>query len=170
MSHLKYLGYVLRHKWHVFMEACKLGIPWRGLVHDLSKFTPTEWFPYVETFYGAKPSPRDSSGSYDPSKVGGSFDQAWLRHQHHNPHHWQWWILRGDEDAQKVLPMPDSYRREMLADWRGAGRAQGKPDTLAWYSRNKDKMLLHPETRQWIERELGVREAFPQAWPTKGGD
>lgn len=155
MKHLKYLSYVLRHKWYVFVECCKLGIPWRGIVHDLSKFSPTEWFPYVETFYGKKPSPRDTTGAYDPSKVGGSFDLAWLHHQHHNPHHWQWWVLRGDSDAQKILPMPVTYAKEMLADWRGAGRAQGKPDTKAWYLANKDKMQLHLDTRRWIEEQLG---------------
>ncbi len=154
ISHLKYLLYVLRHKWFVFIECCKLGIPWRGLLHDLSKFSPVEWGPYVETFYGSKPSPRDASGAYDPSRVGGAFDIAWLHHQHCNPHHWQWWVLRGDEDAQKVLSMPLIYLKEMLADWRGAGRAQGKPDTAGWYRKNKNKMVLHPESRAWIEARL----------------
>ncbi|MEW6726891.1 MAG: DUF5662 family protein [Bacillota bacterium] len=55
-----------------------------------------------------------------------------------------------------MLPMPDRYRKEMLADWHGAGKAQGKPDTKAWYLANKDKMLLHPETRDWVEAQLGV--------------
>jgi hypothetical protein len=54
--------------------------------------------------------------------------------------------------------MPDKYRREMLADWRGAGRALGKPDTQAWYAANRDKMKLHPETRAWIEQQLGFTE------------
>lgn len=156
MKHFQYLWYVTKHKWFVFIETCRLGIPWRGLVHDLSKYSPTEWFPYVETFYGKGPSPRDASGSYDPTKVGGEFDTAWLHHQHNNPHHWQWWILKGDEDAQKVLPMPDKYRREMLADWIGAGKAQGKPDTRGWYEANKEKMILHPETRAWIEQKLNA--------------
>lgn len=55
-----------------------------------------------------------------------------------------------------ALPMPDKYRREMLADWRGAGMAQGKPDTTAWYKENRDKIILHPETREWVEEELGL--------------
>lgn len=51
-------------------------------------------------------------------------------------------------------PMPLVYRREMLADWIGAGRALGKPDTKAWYLANKDKMKLHGDTRAWIESKL----------------
>ena len=62
MKHLKYLCYVLRHKWYVFIECCKLGIPVRGLVHDLSKFRPSEWFPYANFIH--KPKQRDDTGYY----------------------------------------------------------------------------------------------------------
>jgi hypothetical protein len=51
-KHLKYLKYVLTHKWYVLLKCIELGIPWRGIVHDLSKFLPSEWSPYVEYFYG----------------------------------------------------------------------------------------------------------------------
>lgn len=156
--HLKYLSYVLRHKWFVFVAACKLGIPWRGLVHDLSKFSPAEWFPYVEHFHGKKAKAwRDNTGYYKPTDTGDpAFDVAWLHHANHNDHHWQYWTqVEDDQKSVKVHPMPDARRREMLADWRGAGRAQGKPDTLAWYTKNRDKMLLHPDTRAWIEEQLG---------------
>lgn len=64
-------------------------------------------------------------------------------------------ILPEDDGGQKVLPMPDRYRREMLADWRGAGRAQGfGNDVSSWYAKNRDKMVLHPETRAWIDEQL----------------
>ena len=48
----KYLKYVIRHKYFVFLESCKLGIPIRGFVHDTSKFFPDEFFPYMNHFYG----------------------------------------------------------------------------------------------------------------------
>ena len=154
-KHLKYLKYLARHKFFVMQECFKVGLWWRGIVHDISKFTPTEWFPYVETFYGEKPSPRDHSGAYDPLKIGGDFDYAWLSHQHNNPHHWQYWMLRGDDGWTKTLPMPHEYRLEMLCDWRGAGRAiKGRDETKDWYAANKEKMVLHPETRAWVEEQL----------------
>jgi hypothetical protein len=53
-------------------------------------------------------------------------------------------------------PMPDVFRREMLADWMGAGRALGFPDTKGWYLNNKNNMNLHSETRCWIEDQLAV--------------
>ena len=162
-KHWRYLMYVLRHKWYVFIYGCQLGIPWLALLHDNSKFRPDEWFPYAEFFYGAKKAswggPRDGTGYYKPTDTGNAaFDFAWLLHQRRNKHHWQWWMLPEDEGGWKILPMPTRYRREMLADWRGAGMAQGKPDTLGWYRANRHKMTLHDETRQWIEQQLGYME------------
>jgi hypothetical protein len=163
-KHLRYAAYVLRHKWYVFLYGWQLGIPWLALLHDNSKFRPDEWGPYAQFFYGRKAqswgSPRDKTGYYKSTDTGdAAFDFAWLLHQKRNKHHWQWWIFPEDEGGLKVLPMPDRYRREMLADWRGAGMAQGKPDTLGWYRANQHKMNLHPDTRQWVEDQLGyVRE------------
>jgi hypothetical protein len=160
MKHLKYLSYVLRHKWFVFVECYKLGILWRGIVHDLSKFLPSEWFPYVEYFYGdfgvknqcpAKWTERESH------QVKKNFDYAWLLHQKRNKHHWQWWLLQNDSDGLIILDMPLKYRKEMLADWIGAGIAiTGKREVESWYLENKDKMRLHPDTREWIEEQLDI--------------
>ena len=157
MSNLRYLWYVLRHKAYVFLACWRLGIPWLGVIHDLSKLLPDEFLPYADHFYGkyARQSCANTGYYYEPGiKYETAFDMAWLEHIHRNRHHWQHYILKQDEDGTKVLPMPDKYRREMLADWRGAGLAQGKPDTLAWYTKNKVKMMLHPETRAWIEQQL----------------
>jgi hypothetical protein len=143
----------------VFLAACKFDIPWLGLIHDWSKFRPCEWFPYARHFHnpdGTSREIRDETGYYKPTDTGDvAFDFAWLLHQKCGRHHWQWWILPEDNGGVKVLPMPDCYRREMLADWYGAGRAQGKTDTQAWYEKNKDKMQLHPETRRWLEEQIG---------------
>lgn len=148
-KYFRYLCYVLRHKWYVFLESCKLGIPLRGILHDLSKFKPSQWFPYVNYFCAsdaAKPKAKEA------------FEYACLEHYHLNPHHWQYWILRKDNGETKILPMSDQYRREMLADWRGAGRAKnGYNDSREWYLKNKDKMLLHQETRDWVEKQLNVK-------------
>lgn len=159
-SHLQYFWYVLRHKWFVFVECCRLGVPLRGIVHDLSKFLPSEWFAYVHAFYPIDAGERvehEETEDHDPGSVAGAFDLAWLLHQKRNPHHWQYWVLIQDDDLPKVLPMPDGLRREMLADWRGAGRAQGKADPndcLRWYLEHREKMELHPDTRKWIDDRL----------------
>jgi len=68
-AYISYLKYILRHKWFVFWEACKLGIPWLGLIHDWHKFLPDEFFPYARYFYnpdGSKKQVRDKTGYYKP--------------------------------------------------------------------------------------------------------
>lgn len=165
-KHLRYARYVARHKWYVFLACCDLGIPWRGILHDWSKFLPCEWNPYVEYFYG---EPLQSYRAYygDVREMHLSagctkeqrqerFDAAWLHHQHANKHHYQHWVLRNDDGDTRILQMPDVYMREMVADWRGAGRALGKPDTAAWYAKNREHILLHPITRVSVESFLGV--------------
>jgi len=147
--YLKYFKAVMRHKWFVFLECCKLGIPLLGIIHDLSKFTLSEWRGYARYFYGK----RTPSVEFD-------FDRAWLHHQHRNKHHWQRWLLTLDSvrsDGKFIaMIMPEKYQREMLADWRGAGRAYGNPDTKDWYLNNRNKMTLNCVTRTWIEQQLGI--------------
>lgn len=165
MKHLKYLSYVLRHKWFVTIECFKIGLYWRGLIHDMSKFLPSEWNPYVEHFYGTGrkgiKGERDKTGYYSAGDTGEyEFDFAWLLHQKRNKHHWQWWVLPKDDGSVKIFPMPYVYLMEMLCDWVGAGRAQGRKspvsdpyaETRKWYTSNRKKIKVHDETRARIEQ------------------
>ena len=164
---LRYLKSQMRHKWFVFVECCRLGIPHLGIIHDLSKFLPSEWLGYARYFYGNYLPLAEIPGDWkyrvwSKEDVAAQFDVAWLHHQHRNKHHWQRWLLTLDSarsDGKLIaLPMPPRYRREMLADWRGAGRAYGNPDTKGWYFANREQMTLHPETRAWIEKQLEIRD------------
>lgn len=151
-AHYQYLRYVLRHKWYVFNACLHYRILWRGIKHDWTKFLPVEWFPYVRFFYGDNSSRED----YDPASGESplDFEMAWNHHQKHNDHHWQYWIRLGDDGTTRLLPMPDKARREMVADWIGAGLALGKPRIWEWYEANKHKMQLHPDTRAWVEGQM----------------
>lgn len=154
--HWQYFRYIMRHKWFVFVAACKLGVPWLGIIHDWSKFKPTEWFPYVERFYGHNNDVAEAMQDI-------SYQHAWNHHQKQNKHHWQYWRLVRDSGVMVLLPMPAKYRKELLADWRGAGRALGFPDTRAWYLKNRLSIQLHSETREWIEAQLGCSIMVPEA-------
>ena len=157
IAHLRYLSYVLRHKWHVFVVGRRYGLGlWQLLVHDYSKFSHAEWGPYVRYFYDAKGRPvqrRDSTGAYTPSEKE-AFAVAWMHHWHTNPHHWEWWLTHSKVGEVRPLRMPPKFLFEMVADWKGAGRAQGTPDTQAWYAANGRFMLLHPDTRRDVEALL----------------
>jgi hypothetical protein len=169
-GHVAYLLYVLRHKWWVFVGCLKLRVPiHQALLHDWSKFLPCEWGPYVRLFYEPDGTPRrlrDASGAYNPAEQPEEFQRAWLHHQRLR-HHWQAWVTLGDVrpvdsrggTAPTAVPlrMPERFIREMIADWYGAGMAQARVgDPRPWYAANRDKMLLHPESRARVERLLGT--------------
>lgn len=171
LKHWRYLKYVVRHKWYVMLACFRRGLIWRGLKHDWSKFLPSEWFPYAESFYSTIPrEKRDelreqcwkATGNYPwttLATVKSEFDAAWLHHQHFNDHHWQHWVLREDSGKTKLLEMPWVCVQEMLADWEGAGRAiHGTNDTSAWYHKNRDNIQLHPKTRVIVEHALQVKK------------
>lgn len=157
----KYFKYVIKHKWYVFKECLKAGIIWRGIVHDLSKFLPSEFIPYARFFYGDYPEYKSGIITQCPhlfkEDIQRRFDMAWLLHIHRNNHHWQYYLLQEDDGAIKKMPIPVKYLKEMVCDWRGAGKAiTGKDDTLEWYLKNKERINLKRINRKWIERELGI--------------
>ena len=54
--------------------------------------------------------------------------------------------------------MPLEFRIEMVCDWRGAGRAQGKDDVIGFFQSNKQKMNMSDATREFVEDKLGIKE------------
>ena len=159
-KYYKYLHYLFRHKYYVAIECFKYGLYWRGIIHDWSKFLPSEFFPYIQSFYGEfQPECPVYSGPVDwqkkqyLEKTSKNFDRAWIHHQHLNKHHFQHWILREDSGQNKILEMPYKYAIEMFCDWVGAGIAiTGKRDIVEWYEKNKEVILLHENTRNFVEK------------------
>ena len=143
-----YFFYVIKHKWFVFLECCKLGIPWLGVIHDLSRLYPNEFLAYA----ASAPYTKENK----PDDIAIAFKYAWNNHQHLNKHHFEYWIHFDYHTHQKqILPVPDKYRREMLADWLGYAYANYDA-TRDRYLRTRNEIQLHPETREWIERRLGI--------------
>jgi len=103
-KNFKYLKYIISHKYYVFRAGLKVGCPiWQLIIHDWHKFLPSEWFPYVEYFYGEfKPeNPMYGVSIYQQEchyklKTEYNFDLAWNSHQKRAKHHWQYWILLED--------------------------------------------------------------------------
>jgi hypothetical protein len=116
----------------VFLECWKLGIAWRGLKHDMSKFSRAEWTPYVKRFYG-------DGGDNEV------FQKALDHHYRHNSHHWNFHVL---DRGIRVMKVDDI--KEMVADWRSMARVRGG-SAKKWYSLNKDRMILHKETQKKLK-------------------
>jgi len=161
--YLQYFKYILIHKYYVFVAGLKTEAPiWLPIIHDWSKFLPCEFFPYADYFYNNEKQQKENIeafGLFTNAElapwgyyVKDRFEFAWLFHQWRNPHHWQYWYLMQDNDPDFPLPMPEKYAREMVADWAGAGRAiTGKWEVGEWYRKNKEKIRLYPDTREFVE-------------------
>lgn len=147
---LEYLKITIKHKYYVFKAGRKLRLGiWQLLIHDWTKFLPSEYPYYQRWFFGDNKNPDE-------------FAPAWLHHQNMNKHHWDYWITRtihriGVQGHYEptTLPMPEKYVREMVADWMGASLAYtGKTDIQEWLNKNYDRMKLHPKTESRIHRVL----------------
>ena len=86
-----HLKTVTRHRHLVLCGCIRAGIPVQGLLHDLSKFSPTEFFPGVR-FYDGHHSPTE-----DERRLNG-YSKAWM---HHGFQHGAGTLSVG-ADAQKV--------------------------------------------------------------------
>ncbi len=164
--HIAYGKYVIRHKWFVMLSCFGEGLFWRGLVHDLSKFRPSEWFPYARYFYnkdGTSRMAKTEDGFYKHTDAEDhGLDFAWLLHQKRNRHHWQFWLLPADDGGTNILCMGKNDRVEMVCDWVGAGRAQGVDNWASpspWYEINKGKIQLHAKTREAVMWALWTLKA-----------
>ena len=152
--YLKYLKYVLKHKWFVFIECCKMGIPLRGLLHDVSKFLPSEFIPYAHYFYGTWCKNEDWHGdkrNYIPYKwtekgVEEAFNIAWLKHQKRNPHHWQYWLLVNDGSSGEFTIQEPGQGYEM------------------YLSRNNRHLAMFDESILYDEDKIVPNECNGNAW------
>ena len=148
-----HLRTVLKHKYWVFHYARLLGIPWRGIKHDLSKFSPVEFWESVQ-YWDGKSSP------IPKCKADKGYSLAWQHHKGHNSHHYEYWVDKLDEGGV-AIKMPWEDLLELVADYCGAGRAyQGKSFTMEneyyWFRKKmeNEKPKIHPTTAMFIEHLL----------------
>ena len=112
----KHLSVVMKHKWYVFKLCCRVGIPWRGIIHDMSKFSPTEFWESVKYCQGTRspiPIAREKNG----------YSKAWLHHKGVNKHHLEYWIDPRAKDYALVIPY--KYVAEMACDKMAASIVYG---------------------------------------------
>ena len=149
MKFFKHLKTVLKHKFWVGYYCFKAGLYWQGVTHDLSKFSPIEFFESVKYYQG-------TSSPIDACKKVNGYSNAWLHHKGINKHHYEYWQDNFDKGGEP-LKMPFKYALEMICDYLGAGRAySGKNFTLKgeyewWLNRKKKHLKIHPKTFKFID-------------------
>ena len=149
-----HLHTVLTHKKTVFYHAVRIGIPYRGLMHDMSKFSPAEFIPCVNHYTDGKRSPNEHERSIQ------GYSAAWMHHKGRNKHHFEYWTDY-NPIHRKVAPvkMEYVYVLEMFCDRVAASKVyQGKNYTdnhpIEYFMRGKANRMIHPSTSDAIEALL----------------
>ena len=144
---------ITRHR-HKTMAYCfRAGIPWRGLMHDLSKYSLTEFLQGARHWQGIRsPNARER-------EVKG-FSEAWMHHKGRNRHHFEYWTdFSTVENRYRPVAMPPVYFAEMLCDRVSAskvykGTAYTDRSALEYWLHEKDHVDAHPDTAANIESYL----------------
>lgn len=150
---IRHIKTVLTHKYWVFFYCRKCSLIWRGIKHDLSKFSPTEFFESVKYYSGTR-SPIDAC------KEDIGYSNAWQHHKGRNSHHYEYWIDIGDSGVTPIqMPVDDAI--ELICDYLAAGRTyMGKSFSYAaefdWWHRIKRPTIkhIHPQTKYFIDLAL----------------
>lgn len=163
-QHFKTISY---HKYLVAKGCFKVGLYRQGILHDMSKYSPTEFWVGVRYFQGDR-----SPNNAEREEIG--YSSAWLHHKGRNKHHYEYWIdysAKGGDGCQIPVPMPPKYIAEMIIDRIAASKVyKGSQYTdssaLEYYLQGKGKIPIHPDTAETLERmlrllaEKGEKEAF----------
>ena len=144
---IKHTKLVVKHKWLVFKFSCKLGIPFRGLIHDLSKFSFEEFFESIKYFDG-KRSP------ITLCKKDKGYSRAWLHHKGRNKHHDSYWV---DLTAPEVAPViPYKYMAEMICDKLSAsitynGKDWTNSSEYDYWQIEKTRIIMNPKCVNFLD-------------------
>ena len=154
----KHLCTILHHNNLVRSCCFKIGLYKQGLLHDMSKYTPTEFLVGCKYYQGTM-SPNNAE------REDKGYSAAWLHHKGRNKHHMEYWIDYGvgdGRDGQKThrgicgMKMPIKYVAEMYVDRVSASknyqRDKFKLDSpLQYYLKGRKYYILNEDTKAMLE-------------------
>ncbi|MFV0342454.1 MAG: DUF5662 family protein [Anaerocolumna sp.] len=150
----KHFKTINHHKWLVMKYCFRVGLYKQGFLHDLSKYSLTEFL------VGAKYYQGDQSPNNIERKTNG-YSLAWLHHKGRNKHHLEYWIDYGTKRGEPMtgMKMPVKFVVEMFCDRIAASKNYNKDkyqdsDPLIYYNVSKGAYILHPSTRELLEKLL----------------
>ena len=156
---------ITRHRLIVMAGCFRVGLYWQGLTHDLSKYSPTEFFQGAKYYQGIR-SPNAAE-----REVKG-YSEAWMHHKGRNRHHYEYWTdMNMERRVYESVPMPRKYLVEQVMDRRAACVVyQGKDYTpaspLNYFLKSRERTRMHPQNQQELEyiltmlRDKGEKETF----------
>lgn len=134
------------------MKHCfRIGLYRQGLLHDLSKYMPSEFIPGCRYYQGYR-----SPNNAEREEKG--YSSAWLHHKGRNKHHYEYWIdySLGPVKGMAGMKMPNKYVAEMMMDRIAASkiykkRRYSQHEPLRYYEKGKEAYMIHPMTRALLE-------------------
>lgn len=147
---------ITHHKILVMQGCFKIGLYRQGLLHDLTKYSPTEFLVGCKYYQGYM-SPNNAE------RTDKGYSTAWLHHKGRNKHHLEYWIdyVGGettDESKEGMggMKMPIRYVCEMFIDRVSASKNYQKEQytdesALNYYNKSRDHYLIHRDTAALLE-------------------
>lgn len=151
-----HLHTVNSHRRLVRKYCFKLGLYRQGMMHDLSKYSPSEFIPGVKYYQDGHRSPNNAQREDE------GVSKAWLHHKGMNKHHFEYWIdydVDGNSTILAGMKMPVKYVAEMFCDRVAASRIYNKDkykdsDPLDYYIKGLGHYIMHPETDELLHNLL----------------
>jgi len=168
MNFWKHFCTITKHRWKVRKHCFKVGLYWQGLMHDVSKYSWTEFSSGIKYYQGTR-----SPNSREREVNGHSL--AWMHHKGRNKHHFEYWTdINLETKMYAPVQMPKKYFVEMVMDriaackiYRGKNYADG--DALEYLLKSleaKESSSMHPATKEELVfvltmlRDKGEKETF----------
>lgn len=157
MKAWKHFCTITRHKNLVLAGCFKIGLYKQGLLHDLSKYSPTEFLVGCRYYQGYM-SPNNAE------RMDRGYSSAWLHHKGRNKHHLEYWIDydipssdgdNKDHSCMAGMKMPIKYVCEMFVDRVSASKNYQNDkytdrSALEYYNKSIDHYMIHKDTEAMI--------------------
>ena len=144
---------ITKHRHKVIEHCKKAGILRQGLKHDLSKYSPVEFFEGIKYYQGYR-SPAEAARA----EMG--YSKAWLHHKGRNKHHFEYWVDYNPETRRsEPVKMPLNYVKEMFCDRVAAGKIYlgdkyTNDNPINYFLSGNARYAMHRETADLLESWL----------------
>ena len=159
MNFWRHLFTISKHRCLVMKSCFAVGLYWQGLIHDLSKYSLTEFKVGMNYYQGVR-SPNNAE------RETKGYSSAWLHHKGRNKHHFEYWVDYNIMKRGSFIPveMPKKYVVEMLMDRIAACKVYDKASGVKYedshpyeyFKKGLDETHLNRNTCELIKQLLNM--------------
>ena len=166
MDILKHFLTITEHRTEVMKYCFRCGLYRQGLMHDLSKYSPTEFLNGAKYYQGYR-----SPNNAEREEKG--YSEAWLHHKGRNRHHYEYWVdycsetslAKAGTGGMVPVEMPRKYLVEMICDRVAASKVYNKGHytddmPLKYFERSMDMIFMNSNTKKELHAFLKMIAVF----------